>query len=132
MNLRRLLGMFFTAGLLLGRTVAQTTPEAPSHDTYWDRPNKILFITHAGVTTVDFIATHRNLSNGGRELNPVAKGLCESGTAGQVVFFGGRVMSTLSVSYALHRMGRHKLERGVTLFMIGDSAYGATYSLAHH
>jgi hypothetical protein len=124
--------MLFTACLFFGRAVAQITPDAPSQHKYWDRPNKILFITHVGVTTVDFIATHRNLSNGGRELNPVAKGLCESGTPGQVVFFGGRVISTLSVSYALHRIGRHKLERGVTLFMIGDSAYGATYSLAHH
>ena len=116
---------------LYGRAFAQGLPEAPSQHKFWDRQNKTLLIMHAGVTTADFVVTHQNLSNGGREMNPLAKPLCESGTPGQVVFFGGRVVSTLSVSYALHRMGHHKLERAVTMFMIGDSAYGVTYSLAH-
>jgi hypothetical protein len=114
-----------------GGAFAQGVPEGPSQHKFWDPQNKALLIMHAGVTTTDFIVTHQNLSNGGRELNPLAKGLCESGTPGQVVFFGGRVVSTLGVSYGLHRMGHHKLERVVTLFMIGDSAYGVTYSFAH-
>ncbi|HET7442047.1 MAG TPA: hypothetical protein VFJ47_12155 [Terriglobales bacterium] len=123
--------LFLLLGVCYGRAIAQALPEGPSWHRYWDRENKVLFIAHAGVTTADFIITHQNLSNGGHETNPLAKPLCESGTPGQVVFFGGRVLSTLSVSYALHRTGHHKMERGVTMFMIGDSAYGVSYSLAH-
>ena len=132
MNFRRSFSsLLFLLLVCCGRAVAQGLPDAPSRHRYWDRENKVLFFTHAGVSTADFVVTHQNLSNGGREMNPLAKPLCESGTPGQVVFFGGRVLSTLSVSYALHRTGHHKLERWVTMFMIGDSAYGVSYSLAH-
>lgn len=132
MNTRRQFRcMLFVLVISYACAFAQASPEAPSSHAYWDRQNTALFLMHAGLTTTDFIVTHQNLSHGGHEINPLAKGLCESGTPGQVVFFGGRVVSTLAVSYALHRTGHHKLERGVTMFMIGDSAYGVTYSLLH-
>jgi hypothetical protein len=66
-----------------------------------------------------------------RERNPMGKALCESGTAGQVVFFGGRTVSVLGISYFLHKTGHHKLERVFSVLASGDSAYGVTYSFAH-
>jgi hypothetical protein len=80
----------------------------------------------------DFGITHQNLSNGGREMNPVAKRLCESGTAGQVVFFAGRTAGVLSLSYFFHKTGHHKWERAITALAISDSSYGVIYSFAHH
>ena len=109
----------------------QALPDAPSAHRYWDRQNVALFALHAGLETTDFLITHHNLSGGGREMNPTGKALCESGTAGQVVFFAGRTLGTLGVSYLLHRTRHHKLERAFTLMAIGDSGYGVTYSFVH-
>ena len=91
----------------------------------------MLFATHATLEAVDFGITHHNLSDGGRELDPMAKALCESGTAGQLVFFGGRMAGVVAISYLLHKTGHHKLERALPLYASGDSAYGVAYSFAH-
>jgi len=106
-------------------------PDGPSHHYFWDRTNKALFSVHAGLEAVDFGITHHNLSQGGTELNPMGKALCEGGTAGQLVFFGGRTAGVLGISYLFHKTGHHKLERAFSVLASGDSAYGATYSFAH-
>jgi len=117
--------------LLCGASVAQDLPEASTQHGFWDRPNKMLFATHATLEAVDFGITHHNLSDGGRELDPMAKALCESGTAGQLVFFGGRMAGVVAISYFLHKTGHHKLERALPVYASGDSAYGVAYSFAH-
>jgi hypothetical protein len=117
--------------LLCGASVAQDLPEASTQHDFWDRANKMLFASHATLEAVDFGITHHNLSDGGRELDPMAKALCESGTAGQLVFFGGRMAGVVAISYFLHKTGHHKLERAFPLYASGDSAYGVAYSFAH-
>jgi hypothetical protein len=117
--------------LLCGASVAQDLPEASTQHDFWDRANKMLFASHATLEAVDFGITHHNLSDGGRELDPMAKALCESGTAGQLVFFGGRMAGVVAISYLLHKTGHHKLERAFPLYASGDSAYGVAYSFAH-
>jgi hypothetical protein len=117
--------------LLCGASVAQDLPEASTQHDFWDRANKMLFASHATLEAVDFGITHHNLSDGGRELDPMAKALCESGTAGQLVFFGGRMAGVVAISYFLHKTGHHKLERALPLYASGDSAYGVAYSFAH-
>jgi len=107
-------------------------PDAPSQHKFWDRPNIALFTIHAALEATDFGITHQNLSNGGQEMNPLAKRLCESGTAGQVVFFAGRTAGVLSLSYFFHKTGHHKWERAITALAISDSSYGVIYSFAHH
>jgi hypothetical protein len=109
---------------------AQSLSEVPTAS-FWDRTNKILFASHAALEAVDFGITHHNLSDGGRELDPMAKALCESGTAGQLVFFGGRMAGVVAISYLLHKAGYHKLERAFPVYASGDSAYGVAYSFAH-
>src|ERR1700733_7667146 len=110
---------------------AQDLPKLPSRAEFWDRANKALFASHAVLEALDFGITHHNLSDGGRELDPEAKALCESGTPGQLVFFGGRMAGVIAVSYLLHRTGHHKLERAFPIYASGDSAYGVAYSFAH-
>ena len=114
-----------------GRGWTQVLPDAPSHHEFWDQPTKILFTVHAALEAADFAITHRNLSRGGRELNAMARPFCNRGTAGQSVFFAGGTAVSLGVSYALHRLGHHKLERLWALVPIVDSAYGVTYSFSH-
>jgi hypothetical protein len=110
---------------------AQVLPDASPKHNFWDAANMILFASHGALEAVDFGITHHNLSNGGRELDPEAKTLRESGTAGQLVFFGGRMVGVVAVSYFLHRTGHHRLERAFPVYASGDSAYGVAYSFAH-
>ena len=129
MNSPTLLRIFGFVLFLTTGGVAQRLPEAPHK--FWDRKNKALFLVHAGLETTDFTITHHNLANGGHETNPLAKSLCESGTAGQAAFFGMRTAGALAISYLFHKTNHHRLERGTTMFMISDSAYGTAYSFAH-
>jgi hypothetical protein len=124
--------LLFIAGLWLtaqGSATAQQVPDAPH--SYWDTPNKVLLLSHAGLEAADFAITHRNLAAGGIEVDPMAKALCQSGTAGQLVFFGGRMAAVTGISYALHRFGLHKAERAFIVHASGDSAWGLGYSLKH-
>ena len=116
--------MFFICGI-------GSTQTFPTKHEFWDVANKTLFTSHAALEAVDFGITHRNLSQGGKELDPMAKALCESGTPGQLVFFGGRMAGVVALSYLLHKTGHHKLERAFPLYASADSAYGVAYSFAH-
>jgi hypothetical protein len=67
-----------------------TLPEAPSHR-FWDRKNSFLFATSAALSTADFVATQKNLRNGGQELNPVTRVFAGS-TAGLAANFAGETV----------------------------------------
>jgi hypothetical protein len=123
--------LLLTCFLVCGVSVAQNLPDAPANHRYWDRTNQILFFSHVALEAADFGITHRNLRQGGKEMNPMGKMLCESGTLGQLAFFGGRTAGVAGISYLLHRAGRHKLERIFMAVASADSAYGVTYSLVH-
>jgi hypothetical protein len=110
---------------------AQGLQEGPTPHRFLDRANIILFASHGVLEAVDFGITHHNLSDGGREFDPMAKALCESGTTGQSVFFGGRMVSVVAIAYLLHKTGHHGLERAFPVYASGDSAYGVAYSFAH-
>jgi len=123
--------LLIIAFLISGAASAQDLPEISTTHNFWDAANKILFASHAGLEALDFGITHRNLSHGGKEVDPMAKTLCESGTAGQLIFFGGRMAGVVAISYLLHKTGHHKLERAFPIYASGDSAYGVAYSFAH-
>jgi hypothetical protein len=126
-----LLAILVAGGLISVVARAQVSPGGSSEHRFWDTANKLLFASHGALEAVDFGITHHNLSDGGREMDSMAKALCESGTAGQLVFFGGRMAGVVGISYLLHRTGHHKLERAFPVYASGDSAYGVGYSFAH-
>jgi hypothetical protein len=131
MGRRGKIHLVLLAVLIAGGADAQALPEAPAKHLFWDAANRLLFGSHAALEAVDFGITHHNLSNGGKEMDSMAKALCESGTAGQLVFFGGRMAGVVAISYLLHRTGHHKMERAFPVYASGDSAYGVAYSFAH-
>jgi hypothetical protein len=131
MAIRGTIFLLSIMALICYASSAQDLPTLPSQTAFWDRTNKALFASHAVLEALDFGITHHNLSNGGRELDSTAKALCESGTPGQLVFFGGRTAGVIAISYLLHRTGHHKLERAFPVYASGDSAYGVAYSFAH-
>ena len=130
-NRKWLLVIAVLATCVMSRGQEKYLPDAPSHHKFWDGPNTALFAVHLTMEATDFGITHHNLRKGGQEMNPTAKFLCESGTAGQLLFFGGRTAGALGLSYLLHKTGHHRLERAFTGWAIVDSSYGVIYSFAH-
>jgi hypothetical protein len=101
-----------------------------SEHKFWDRENKLLFVTAAALNGADFAITRSNLQGGGRELNPVVRIFGRS-TAGLAVNFAGETAGVMSVSYFFHKTGHHKLERWVSIVNISSSAGAVGYDLAH-
>ena len=52
---------------------AQVLPGGSSQHHLWDAANKLLFASHGVLEAVDFGITHRNLSDGGREMDSMAR-----------------------------------------------------------
>jgi hypothetical protein len=117
--------------LISASSRGQDLPQNVSPHKFWDAHNKTLLASHAFLEALDFGITHHNLSDGGRELDSMAKPFCEHGTAGQAVFFGGRMAGVVAVSYLMHKTGHHKLERVFPVYASGDSMYGVVYSFVH-
>jgi hypothetical protein len=113
------LHVLFVMLFACGAGGAENLRDVPTTHKFWDTANKTLFLTHAVLEVVDFGITHHNLSNGGREMDPMAKALCESGTSGQFVFFGMRMAGVVAISYVLHRTGHHTLERAFPVYASG-------------
>lgn len=98
---------------------------------FWDRKNKILFVTAAALNTADFAVTRANLQNGGQELNPVVRFFGTS-TPALALNFAGETAGVLSLSYFFHKTGHHKMEHMVAYVNIASSASAVSYGLAHH
>jgi hypothetical protein len=109
--------------------VSLPRPTASEHK-FWDRENKMLFVTAAALNGADFAITRSNLQSGGRELNPVVRIFGRS-TAWLAVNFAGETAGVISVSYFLHKTGRHKIERWISIVNISSSAGAVGYGLAH-
>jgi hypothetical protein len=101
-----------------------------SEHKFWDRENKLLFVTAAALNGADFAVTRANLQSGGRELNPVVRIFGRS-TPGLAVNFVGETAGVMSLSYFFHKTGHHKLERWVSVVNISSSAGAVGYGLAH-
>jgi hypothetical protein len=115
--------------------VAKSLPSNPvraisEEHKFWDAKNTALFSTVAAFSAADFVVTHNNLSNGGRELNPLTRPFAGS-TAALAANFAGETAGVIGVSYMFHRTGHHKLERLTPIVNFGMSAFAVSYGLAH-
>jgi len=105
-------------------------PEAPVQHRFWDKENMVLFGTVAGLSAADFAATRANLQTGGKELDPVTR-LFGRSTAGLAANFGSETAGVVGISYFLHKIGHHKLERLTSIINISASSFAITYDLSH-
>ncbi len=130
------LSAFLGAGLLAGAVslAAQTPPSAqpatrkpaasaPAPHRFWDSTNLALFAGVAAVRTLDFTSTQHFRERGVNEWlltnrivdnKPLFAGLEVAGTA-----------ASLGVAYWLHRKGRHRLERWISVIHIGVGLGGS-------
>jgi hypothetical protein len=117
--------------LAASRAQASSPPEASSRHRFWDKENRILFVTVAALSAADFAATRANLQSGGKELDPVTR-LFGGSTAGLAANFAGETAAIIGLSYYFHKTGHHRLERLTSMLNIGASSFAVAYDLGHH
>jgi hypothetical protein len=113
--------------------VSSFVTPAPAPETthkFWDRENKLLFLTAAALNGADFAVTRSNLQSGGQELNPIVRVFGRS-TPALALNFAGETAGFVTMSYFFHRTGHHKMEHIVSYVNIGGSAGAVTYGLMH-
>jgi hypothetical protein len=122
------------APVVAAAITVSSTPPAPERSEYehkfWDKENLALFVATGALSGADFAVTRSNLQSGGQELNPVVRIFGRS-TAGLAVNFAGETAGVITVSYFLHRIGHHKLERALSMVDIAGSAGAVSYGLAN-
>ena len=119
-----------TAAIQSVRGADSLLPAAPSQHKFLDEKNRFLFSTVAIFSAGDFAVTHMNLSNGGRELNPMVRPFTGS-TAALATNFAGQTAGVVAISYLLHKTRHHQLERMAPAINIASSAFAVAYGLSH-
>ena len=105
-------------------------PETPTAHKFWDRENQMLFATTAALCAADFSVTHMNLSNGGRELNPLVRPFAAN-SATLASNFVAQTAGVVAISYLFHRTGHHRFERLAPVANVAASAFAVGYGLSH-
>ncbi len=115
---------------------AQTLPAAPSPASenpavhhFWDRENILLFSGVAVFRGLDYAST-RNFMARGREEVLIPDDVVNN-SAGFASLEAAATMTSVGLSYLMHRTGHHKLERWVSITHIGVTGFGVVrnYSL---
>lgn len=96
-------------------------PAAPVH-AFWDRTNILLFSGVAVVRGMDYAST-RNFQARGRQEILLPDDVVNNSAAFASIEAAGTVTS-VGISYILHRTGHHTLERWMSIGHIGVTAFG--------
>ena len=100
---------------------APKTVVAPAHR-FWDRENILLFSGIAVMRGMDYAST-RNFQARGRQEILLPDAVVDN-SAGFASLEAAGTMTSVGVSYILHRTGHHKLERWMSIGHIGVTAFG--------
>ena len=104
-----------------------TTP-SPSTHAFWDKQNVLLFSGVALFRTLDYTST-KNMLARGREEILIPDDVVNS-SAGFPALEAAGVLTSVGLSYVMHRTGHHKLERWVSIVHIGVTGFGAARNYA--
>jgi hypothetical protein len=107
---------------------AQPMPTPPPH-AFWDRTNLALFSGIAVTRGMDYAST-RNFQARGRQEILIPDDVVNN-SAGFASLEAAATMTSIGISYLLHRTGHHSLERWLSIGHIGVTAFGdvRNYSL---
>jgi hypothetical protein len=111
-----------------GQGLQPTVQVVPVHH-FWDRTNLLLFSGVAVTRGMDYASTH-NFQARGREEILLPDDVVDN-SAGFASLEAAGTMTSVGISYLLHRTGHHKLERWMSIGHIGVTAFGdvRNYSL---
>jgi hypothetical protein len=138
MSQKGVLGLLLVVGgLAIGRPLAtaqspstsataQVVPEAPHPvapvHAFWDRTNILLFSGIVVVRGMDYASTRNFQARGRQEIllpNEVV-----NNSAGFAALEAAGTVTSVGISYILHRTGHHTLERWMSIGHIGVTAFG--------
>lgn len=105
----------------------QVVPESPRPVTppvhaFWDRTNILLFSGVAVVRGMDYAST-RNFQARGRQEILLPEDVVNNSAAFASIEAAG-TLTSVGISYVLHRTGHHTLERWMSIGHIGVTAFG--------
>jgi len=94
---------------------------APVH-AFWDRTNILLFSGIAVVRGMDYASTRNFQARGRQEI--LLPDEVVNNSAGFAALEAAGTMTSVGISYILHRTGHHTLERWMSIGHIGVTAFG--------
>jgi len=97
-------------------------PVAPPVHAFWDRTNILLFSGVAVVRGMDYAST-RNFQARGRQEILLPEDVVDNSAAFATIEAAG-TLTSIGISYILHRTGHHTLERWMSIGHIGVTAFG--------
>jgi hypothetical protein len=108
--------------------IRSSLPPAPVHR-FWDRTNILLFSGVAVVRGMDYASTRNFQARGRQEI--LLSDEVVNNSAGFAALEAAGTMTSVGISYILHRTGHHTLERWMSIGHIGVTAFGdvRNYSL---
>jgi hypothetical protein len=98
-----------------------TSAPAPPH-AFWDRTNLALFSGIAVTRGLDYAST-RNFQARGRQEILIPDDVVNN-SAGFASLEAAATITSIGISYLLHRTGHHTLERWISIGHIGVTAFG--------
>jgi hypothetical protein len=111
-----------------GPPIHPTQPPLSPH-AFWDRTNILLFSGIGVFRALDYAST-RNFQARGREEVLIPDDVVNN-AAGFASLEAAGTVTSIGLSYWMHRMGHHKIERGISIVHIGITGFGVVrnYSL---
>jgi hypothetical protein len=103
----------------------QVVPEAPRTvpvHRFWDRTNILLFSGIAVTRGMDYASTRNFQARGRQEI--LLSDEVVNNSAGFAALEAAGTMTSVGISYILHRTGHHTLERWMSIGHIGVTAFG--------
>src|ERR1700685_594866 len=97
-------------------------PVAPPVHRFWDRENILLFSGIAVVRGMDYASTRNFQARGRQEI--LLPDEVVNNSAGFAALEAAGTMTSVGISYILHRTGHHTLERWMSIGHIGVTAFG--------
>ena len=109
------------------QTEAPTVPDAPRPagapvHRFWDRTNILLFSGIAVVRGMDYASTRNFQARGRQEI--LLPDEVVNNSAGFAALEAAGTMTSVGISYILHRTGHHTLERWMSIGHICVTAFG--------
>jgi hypothetical protein len=102
--------------------IGQPAAVVPPTHRFWDRTNILLFSGIAVVRGMDYAST-RNFQARGRQEILLPDAVVDN-SAGFASLEAAGTLTSVGISYILHRTGHHKLERWMSIGHIGVTAFG--------
>ena len=112
-----------------GQTTIKASAQTPPPHAFWDRTNILLFSGVGVFRGLDYAST-RNFQARGREEVLIPDDVVNN-SAGFASLEAAGTAASVGLSYWMHRVGHHKIERWISIVHIGITGFGVArnYSL---